>query len=1163
LSARNRLLLAGAFLALLILGATGASVAMMYNAAFRQQREQLAGTLRSQGALIAAMAQFDRSHSPDFPSPEADIPAGGPAATLSQIADAFGQQPGFGRTGELVLGGRIGGRPAILIHQHAHGPAHTHPLDRHPVGDGLGEPMQRALAGDTGTMVGRDYDGRRVLAAYRFLPGPGWGLVAKQDLSAIRAPYLRAGLLTGGLGLGFVVLGGFLFQAAMGPVVNRLRRSEARWARLFESAGEGIVAADGEGRILLANPEARRIFGLDPGQELAGTSVFDHLPEAAREGFRERLHDRNRGRSDHYEVTLPLGGVERTLDIHGTPLPDSQGGTLALIDDITGQKRAEDEVERQRELLQQVLNTLPVGVWVVDADGQFILHNPAGEQIWQGAQYQGGQAAYAEYRGWWADSGEEIAPEEWAVARAVNHGETSLNEVIDIQCFDGSLKTILNASVPMRDADGAITGAIIVNEDITQRRAMERLLQRNQELLELVLDNLPVGVAVTDEHGRFILTNDADTAIWGLSRVGLDAGAVGASAVRDGESAAIAEGDWPIQRAMSRRETVLEDTLEVTLAGGADSRVLAISAAPILGRDGSLWGAAEIIQDITARRREEAERRTLSDALRQTADAVFIMDPSGRIEYANPAFEQVTGYPLAEARGRRPEELLDAGRRDAEYYAGMWATVGGGEVFRDVVLNRARDGSLFHWEKTLSPLAGPDGSVVKVVGTATDLTEQQQLQDQLYNASRFDPLTELPNRALLLERLAASLTRAHWSGRVTALVLLDVDNFTLINDTLGHDVGDQLLRDLGQRLQAGVREGDLVARTGDDGFGVLLEEVAGGEDVPGVVQALWSTLTRPFEVAGQTMPVAVTVGVSVAPDDAGEAHALFRNADTALAEAKHAGRTGVNFYAEEMGGRARRQLSLESGLRQALEREELSLHFQPQIRLADGRLRGLEALLRWEHPEWGPVSPAEFIPVAEQAGLIGPIGDWVVERALRQRSEWVAAGLEPGLLSINLSPVQMRDMGLAERFARAIDELGLRPADLELEVTETALMQGLDTGANLLSQLSELGVNLAVDDFGTGYSSLAYLSHLPLDSLKIDRSFVSRLEDQRENASIVLSVLSLAHSLGLEVVAEGVETADQLAFLQRSGCDTVQGFYFARPLPPGELDGLLERATWL
>ena len=444
-----------------------------------------------------------------------------------------------------------------------------------------------------------------------------------------------------------------------------------------------------------------------------------------------------------------------------------------------------------------------------------------------------------------------------------------------------------------------------------------------------------------------------------------------------------------------------------------------------------------------------------------------------------------------------------------------------------------------------------------VLMTRRTLARVQATEAQLSQLAHYDSLTGLPNRSLFQDRLGQAIARAHRSGRLVALMFLDLDRFKEINDTLGHEAGDRVLKEAAARLRAHLREGDSVARLGGDEFTVLLEDVEGSDQVRGVAQKLMRAFGEAMALDGRDFFVTLSLGIALYPRDGSDADTLIKHADTAMYQAKSEGRDNFQFYLPDMGAAASERLTLEGSLRQALERGEFLLHYQPVVRLADGQVASVEALLRWQHPTEGLLPPGRFVGVAEQTGLIVPIGDWVLQEACAQAMRWQQAGLKPLRIAVNLSARQFRKPGLVESIRSALAASGLESRWLTLEITESLLMENAAASGAVLQSLKEMGTHMALDDFGTGYSSLAYLKLFPIDIIKIDRSFVRDIPGDVDDAAIVRATIGLAASLGMQTTAEGVETQAQLAFLREHGCRYGQGYLFSRPVPAEELEALL------
>jgi len=561
---------------------------------------------------------------------------------------------------------------------------------------------------------------------------------------------------------------------------------------------------------------------------------------------------------------------------------------------------------------------------------------------------------------------------------------------------------------------------------------------------------------------------------------------------------------------------------------------------------------AGIVQDITERHRAQEHMRKLSTAVEQTADAVMITDAAGRIEYVNAAFCRISGYDAQDVLGRTPA-LLKSGQMPDIFYRRMWHTLQRGEVFADVIVNRRKDGSLFHEALTITPQRDEHGVVTHFIATGRDISEQIRYQERIQHLAHHDALTGLPNRALLLDRLEQALARAKWRQRLVAVLFLDLDRFKIINDSLGHASGDALLRAMAQRLRACVRDGDTVARLGGDEFAIVLNDVAAQEDVAKVADALLQAVGEAVEHEGRELFVTASIGISLYPRDGQDSHSLLQRADMAMYNAKDGGRSAYRFYTPQDEAQRFARLTLETQLRHALQRDEFFLVFQPQIDAVSGRPVALEALLRWRRQDGEVVAPAEFVGLLEETGLILPVGEWVLRKACSEAQALRAAGVDLGRVAVNVSLSQFRQRPFVARLREILAETGLPPAQLELEITEAVLADDVHEAVAVLQELAALGVRLAIDDFGTGYSSMSQLRRLPFDQIKIDKSFIDGLPGDKEHRAIVTAIITLAQSMEMEVVAEGVQTQQQFECVRALGCHLVQGYYFSPPVLPQQL----------
>jgi diguanylate cyclase (GGDEF)-like protein/PAS domain S-box-containing protein len=545
-------------------------------------------------------------------------------------------------------------------------------------------------------------------------------------------------------------------------------------------------------------------------------------------------------------------------------------------------------------------------------------------------------------------------------------------------------------------------------------------------------------------------------------------------------------------------------------------------------------------------RAAEEERARLVEILEATSDYVGMADPQGRRIYLNAAGRKLTGVSDPHAQGDLSSEIHPGWVREiiqnealpVAAREGLWQ----GET---AMLNS--EGKEIPVSQVVIAHRAPDGGIRFFSTIARDISERKAYEKRIKYLANYDALSGLPNRSLLSDRTAQAMTHARRVGRPCALIVLDIDRFKRINDSYGHNAGDALLRQVGERVRGAVRDGDTTARLEAASFAVLASDLARPDDVLNVTRKVHELFKVPFSIEGHDVHVTLSVGASVFPRDGDNFDALLGNADVAMHRVKANGGKGFQFYAAAMTREATERTELENALRTAVARQELELHYQPQVDLASGRIRGVEALMRWRHAERGWIPPAQFIPVAEESHLIQPLGDWALVEGCRQLAAWDRAGHNDLQVGINVSAVQFRSAGFVEAVTRALRAQEIDPSRLELELTESELIDDREVAISVLGSLKKLGVKISVDDFGTGYSSLNYLSRLPVDCLKIDRSFVVRVEQGGRDAAIVQAIISLAHSLGLRVLAEGVETKEQLRFLRSHGCDEAQGYLFARP----------------
>ena len=690
--------------------------------------------------------------------------------------------------------------------------------------------------------------------------------------------------------------------------------------------------------------------------------------------------------------------------------------------------------------------------------------------------------------------------------------------------------------------------------DISERKAFEEALATSEERFRSLSAAAPNGIYALDLEGRLLYANDRLVELTGLSHEQL-AGRGWLDMIHPEERERVISESGPT--AATRK---LATEFRIVRPDGA-VRWVRTRASPLHGRGGEHAGFVGSLEDVTTElhaMRElaarEAEYRMLAE---NSTDFLARHAPDGTFRYCSPACVAITGYTPDELIGTLAFNLIAAEDRDAvRAYARLVSERE--EPATAAYRLRCKDGQL-RWLETTARAVRDESGVRELVSVTRDISERKQAEIELSHAALHDTLTGLPNRALFLDRLGLALRRTERRSGSVAVLFCDLDRFKVVNDSLGHDAGDRLLVDVAKRIVTALRPADTVARFGGDEFTILCEDIAGEIEAATIAQRIVDVFRDPFLLEDGEVFLATSLGIAIARGTDDRAEDLIRDADAAMYRAKERGKGRYEIFDEAMRADAVARLETESALRRALDRGELLLHYQPEVDIATGEVRGFEALVRWDHPARGLLAPGAFIPLAEETGLIVPIGEWVLREACTEATRWVGMSDEPLTLSVNLSARQLAQQDLVAMVRRAVAETGIDPSTLCLEITESAVMESGSATTAQLRALKSLGVRLAIDDFGTGFSSLAHLRRFPVDVLKIDGTFVAGLGHEPQDASIAAAVISLAHALGLETVAEGIETDEQHTILRGLGCDLGQGYLFGHPAPAAEAVRLIAR----
>jgi diguanylate cyclase (GGDEF)-like protein/PAS domain S-box-containing protein len=828
-----------------------------------------------------------------------------------------------------------------------------------------------------------------------------------------------------------------------------------------------------------------------------------------------------------YMLTLSSVGFMLALSIH------ARQRSLEALQETEG---------RFRHLLQSIHSV----VWSASLSGEQVFYiNPAVEAIY-GRKMQ----AFYDNPSLWLEA---VHPEDKArvAAKAKRLLEEGSQEAeYRILRPDGEIRWLHDRSYVICDAQGVATRIGGIATDITARKQAERLLLDKleaEERLSTILATAP-GVVCSyrvgaDGKHSMPYASPAFEALYGLKP----------ETVRDDAAPLYA---WVAPEDYAHLQASIQESAR-TLAPWRDEwRMRHPSkgeiwlegySLPSRQIDGSIiWHG--FVHDITDRKRSEAELRLAAKVLENSHEAILVADAALKILAVNATFSLVTGYALDEVIGKNPK-VLASGKHSPEFYQAMWEAINSQGHWQGEIWNRRKNGEIYPEWLSISAVKNTQGATTHYLAIFSDTSENKATEAKIRHLAYHDPLTSLPNRQLLQDRAQQALIEAARHKQEMALLFVDLDRFKNINDTLGHVSGDQLLCQVAERLCGCVREVDTVGRLGGDEFLIILGDLHEATNAGHVAQKIIGRMETPFDLGGHHFTISPSIGVSIYPHDGESFQALLQKADIAMYEAKQAGRNAYRFFSEEINRASLEKLLLESHLRKALEHHEFSVHYQAQFDLASGQIVGAEALIRWRHPDLGPISPAQFIPLAEETGLIIPIGAWVLQEACRQNRLWQDAGHPAITMAVNLSVLQFQRGDILETVASVLAQTGMPAPYLELELTESILLQNAEKTMEALQKIKSLGVKLSIDDFGTGYSSLAYLKRLAVDKLKIDQSFVHDLTTDADTGAIVTAIIQMARGLSLKTIAEGVETPAQADSLKRQGCEEAQGYLYARPVP--------------
>ncbi len=921
--------------------------------------------------------------------------------------------------------------------------------------------------------------------------------------------------------------------------------SESRFRGIIENTGELTLVIDLEGRISYANPKAYEVFGAS-ATSLIGAKPLPFIHSVDRNEFGRALARTSKRPRETFRLTdIRLQLSETFLDVQFTGLGDAPGisGTVVTARITTDQVKAEKQLRLSESKFSTIFHSSPDAVLILrNSDSTIVDFNTGFTRLLGYTREEAVGHREPDLKIWGNPLDRERVQAELEAHYECLDYETELvaknGEVLQTEI-----------SVRFFEIDGELC-VLCIGRDITKRRLAEAALKESEEKFARIFTGSPDGIVIISlADSRILDINDAFVASSGFSYEEIVGHRVTDLPVFD-----------DIEQLQRSTELVVKEgslqNFELTFRTKNGEQIPALVSATVVELEGER-SLVCIAKDNRVQRETEAKLRVSEERFRGAFEnapiGMLLTDTDGYIFQANNFAVKALAYPEAEMVGSHISRLVPSPERQSLKETFDRLLYRSGNVFRSERRMLCKD-SMEIWTNFHVVLQRSEtGSPLYFIVQLADISEMKRNREQMERMAFYDTLTDLANRRLFGDRLEQAIAHAQRTGTFAALLYLDLDQFKRVNDTLGHEAGDELLREVARRLSHCVRAEDTVARPGGDEFTILLYDISSPGDAGAVAEKILARLRAPITISGHHLVVTTSIGITIIPSDSVQPNILTKNADLAMYRAKERGRNNYQYFAEEMNTKAQSRLRTENELRKALESNEFELFYQPKVRLADQRITGVEALIRWQHPERGLLSPDKFISVAEETGVIVGIGAWVIQQACIAARDLTAQTGAPIQVAVNISTRQFRDPNLVNTVRRCVRESGIDPAQLEVEITETMLMDDAEAAAFTVERLHELGIKLAIDDFGTGYSSLNYLKRFPIDTVKIDRSFVMDIPSNTDDMAITAAVISMAHRLSLVVVAEGVETIEQLKFLSDHDCEYGQGYYFSKPLPFAEI----------
>ena len=934
--------------------------------------------------------------------------------------------------------------------------------------------------------------------------------------------------------------------------------SEDFYRSVFEHGMEAVFLTTPDGAILAANPAACRLFGLTE-EEICKVGRAG-LVDASSPQLEGLLEERTRTGMARGELIFIRGDGSRFPgEISSRQFADDQQitRTILIVRDLTEGKKSEQLLAESEEQYRLLITAMAEGVTLQDENSAIIAFNKSAERILGLTSDQLKGRTSLDPR-WYSihEDGSPYPGETHPVMVTLRTGLPQSDVIMGIHKPDGTLTWIsINVQPLFKEGKATPYRVVATMHDITERKKIEATLRESEKRYRTIVEQSPIGVSV-GRNGICIDANQVCLKMFGYEDKSEMCGQPISSFFAP-QSRAEAQYRIELRGQGKTMETPFE---AIGLRKDGSQFPMYVSPKDVMLEDGPLTYG--FLMDFTERKRAEADLRVAAAAF-ESQESLMITDPEGVILRVNKAFSETTGYSTEEIVGQTPR-LLKSGRHDAMFYRAMWETLHRTGAWQGEIWDRRKNGEVYPKWLSISAVKGDDGRVTHYVGSHVDITERKASEEKIQHLAFYDHLTDLPNRLLLLDRLQQVLVSSVRTNRRGALLFIDLDNFKNLNDTLGHDMGDLLLKQVTQRLASCIREGDTVSRLGGDEFVVMLIDLS-GQPIESAAQAeaigekILAALSEPYQLDKNTYRCTASIGVTLFGGNEQATDELMKQADIAMYQAKKSGRNALRFFDLQMQENISARVSLESELHNALEFQQFHLHYQIQVD-NEHRPLGAEVLIRWIHPVRGLMPPDKFIPLAEETGLILPIGRWVLETACAQLKAW-QVGRSAGhlTLAVNVSARQFHQADFVAQVQTALQHYAIDPRLLKLELTESLLQENIEETIATMSALNEVGVQFSLDDFGTGYSSLQYLKRLPLNQIKIDRSFVRDIATDSSDIAVIRATIAMARSLGLNIIAEGVETKEQRQVLLENGCTHFQGYLFGRPAPIEQFEASLRQ----